>query len=102
MRTKIPDTDGWTPLHDAAAGGHLDACKIILKFSVDKNPRSNNNITPLHSAASNHHKAICELIASQVGDKNTMDNFGRTPESMWIRASHMEAQRETRKIFGND
>ena len=51
---KNPFSDfGWnlSPLHLAAAGGHLEICKLILQHVQNKNPEARNGWTPLHSAA---------------------------------------------------
>jgi len=36
------DNNGWTPLHEAARGGHTEVVKILVKHKVDKDARTNN------------------------------------------------------------
>ena len=52
MDDKNPkDGNGWTPLHSAAKGGHLEVCKFILENVEDKNLKKDDGGTPLHSVA---------------------------------------------------
>ena len=40
-----------TPLHMAVCKGHLDICKLIVKYVGDKTPEDFYGSTPLHDAA---------------------------------------------------
>ena len=66
---KNPATEakGWTPLHCAAKSGHLDVCKLIMDYLVDKNPKDKHGTTPLHFAAQKSHLEVCRLFL----DNNT-------------------------------
>ena len=37
---------GWTPLHSAARGGHLEICELITSNVEEKDPPDNNGVTP--------------------------------------------------------
>ena len=49
------DKNGFTPLHSAAHGGHLNVFKFIIDKVMDKNPANTTGISPLHLAASKGH-----------------------------------------------
>ena len=46
------DTDGRTAMHRAAAKGHFQVVKILLKHGADSDPDDNVGLKPLHLAAS--------------------------------------------------
>ena len=69
----------WTPLHLAAKYGHLDICKLLMKYIEDKNPPNIVYVTPLHMAVLKGHLAVCELIIENAIDKNPEDYSGTTP-----------------------
>jgi ankyrin repeat protein len=49
------DTDGWTPLHSAAANGHLDVVEFLVERQAEVNAKNKDRATPLHLAALNGH-----------------------------------------------
>ena len=62
---KNPGTNcGWTPLHEAAKNGKIEAYKIILSLNIDKNPKiSIVGDTILHIAARYGQLDVCKLIS---------------------------------------
>lgn len=56
------DSYGCTPLHRAAANGHVDVVKDLLHTGFDKNAININECTPLHMAAANGHNNVIELL----------------------------------------
>ena len=54
------DQDGWTPLHCAAAEGHLDVMKELIDAGAPVNQANNDGDTPLHYAA---HKGHLDAMA---------------------------------------
>ena len=81
--------EGVTPLHLAAAEGHLEICQQMLKvikakhptgrYIGDVNPKDNVGSTPLHYAASKGQIYICKLFMQIVADKNPKNNIKFTP-----------------------
>ena len=47
----LPDDNGWTPLHEAARGGHLHVVKYLLRNGAALNSPSSTGGTPLYCAA---------------------------------------------------
>ena len=69
----------WSPLHIAAAQGHLELCKYIIEKTNNPNPKFRNGLTAFHMAASSGFREICELLIDNLEDKNPADKKGKTP-----------------------
>jgi ankyrin repeat protein len=39
--------EGWTPLHDAARGGHKEIAELLIAKGADLNAKDNDGETPL-------------------------------------------------------
>ena len=61
-------SDGSTALLEAAAGGHLSVCRILLHQQADINACNNHNQSPLHAAAIAGHSAVCKLLIDNHAD----------------------------------
>jgi ankyrin repeat protein len=75
-------TDGWLPLHKAAAGGHLEAAALLISAGSIINFKNVAGCTPLHLAAQGGHAATCErLLAAGCppGGKNRCGAPGAGP-----------------------
>ena len=106
---------GWTPLHEAASGGHLNSiysalehngalpidiaaknghfkiCEFLITNIVDKNPSNNlDGTTALHAAARFNQLDACKLIMQNVVDKNPRNHSGQTPLHFAAKAGHFE------------
>ena len=91
--------EGVTPLHLAAAEGHLEICKKMLtviepeneECNDELNPKDKDGSTPLHYSASNGQLSICRLLLHNLlvrvlgtdalpkVDINPKNKFGFTP-----------------------
>lgn len=60
------DYDKRTPLHLAAAAGHIDIVKYLIEQGADPSPRDRWGATPLNDAQDS---AIIEYLASHGGEK---------------------------------
>ena len=69
----------WSPLHIAAAQGHLELCKYIVEKTKNPNPELRSGLTAFHMAASGGCQEICELMIDNLEDKNPADKKGITP-----------------------
>ena len=107
---------GWTPLHEAAAGGylnwdqkddvldyngmlpiditakdgHMEICKFLIVNIADKNPGSINGTSALHVAAWCGQLEAYKLIMQSVVDKNPQNHYGQTPLHFAAKAGQLE------------
>ena len=70
---KVGDNEGWTPLHYACAGGHLDIVEHLVSLGADVNKVKNDGATPLHIAATHGQLDTVKYLISEgaVIDKQT-------------------------------
>jgi glutaminase len=59
------DYDARTPLHLAAAGGHLEVARFLLDSGTDPNPADRWGGTPLHDAKLAENSALVELLTAR-------------------------------------
>ena len=52
------------PLHAAAAGKHVEVCRILLAAGADVNATQHGGFTPLHASAQNGDVEMSELFLS--------------------------------------
>jgi ankyrin repeat protein len=58
---------GYTPLHQAAARGHLKMVELLLERNAEVNARTDDGRTPLTLARDNGHDAASELLRRRGG-----------------------------------
>jgi ankyrin repeat protein/uncharacterized glyoxalase superfamily protein PhnB len=75
--------DGWTGLHPAAQGGHVDAVRLLLEHGADPNAReAGDNTYALHwAAAARHIETVRALLDAGgdvhgIGDVHELDAIG--------------------------
>ena len=75
----------WTPLHEAAVGGHKDVAELLIAHGADVNANCARagggrfGGTPLHEAVFGGHKDVAELLISKGADINAKQSGGLTP-----------------------
>eukprot|EP01105_Mastigella_eilhardi_P018467 TRINITY_DN4278_c0_g1_i2.p1 TRINITY_DN4278_c0_g1~~TRINITY_DN4278_c0_g1_i2.p1 ORF type:complete len:189 (-),score=69.01 TRINITY_DN4278_c0_g1_i2:120-686(-) len=80
----LPLTDdvGNTPLHYAAAGGHVDCVRTLIAAGINPNVQNKQSETPLHRAATRGHAEVVHLLLAKGADKEVRNNSGETPAQM--------------------
>jgi len=68
-----------TPLHWAAANGHMDVARFLLANKAQVNAKNNEGQTPLHIAAANGQVEIAGLLLANGAFVDATDNLNRTP-----------------------
>ena len=95
-------------MHRAAAKGHFQVVKILLKHGADSDPDDNVGLKPLHLAASGNHAAVVKVLLEAGVDPrtpktkeypgnwcgNAPKTFGDTPDRYAFNYGHTEAALE--------
>jgi ankyrin repeat protein len=81
------DEDQRTPLHVAAAYGHVDVCSALLGAGADVNAADEDRETPLHYASQRNHRAVVGLLLDRGADIEARNAYGRTPLLLVARES---------------
>ena len=84
----------WTLLHDLAAKGHLEMCRLIVREVEDKSPCDVDGSTPYHISAYFGHKEVCRLLMEYHIDKNPKNHAGETPLLFATVNKHLEVCRQ--------
>ena len=67
---------GWTPLHYAASGGHVEVVKLLLGRSAYIDAESPNRTTPLMMAAMYGNSQTVELLLAEGADASLKNEKG--------------------------
>lgn len=85
------------PLHAAAAGRHLEVCRVLLAAGADVNATQHGGYTPLHEAAQHGDVEMVELFLSAGADPTANVPEG-TPAAMAEAAGHADVARRLREV----
>ena len=93
MQNKNPpakDAVKWTPMHLAASAGLLNMCKLILKNTDDKNPKTTvpSNVTPVALAQDARKEAIDE------GKNKEVSKYDAITELLRRKSARLQISRE--------
>jgi ankyrin repeat protein len=78
------------PLHAAAAGRHLEVCRVLLAAGADVNATQHGGFTPLHEAAQHGDVEMTELFLSAGADRAAKTVAGETPADLATAAGHVD------------
>jgi len=68
-----------TPLHLAAAYGHVDICKVLADAGAAINAVDEDNETPLHDAIRRNQFEVARFLLEQGAETERKNEYGRTP-----------------------
>ena len=68
-----------TPLHWAAAGGHLPCAKVLVNWKGDVNAVNKNGDTPLHKAAWKGHSHVIAFLLEKGAKREEVNSEGKKP-----------------------
>lgn len=70
----VQDSDGYTMLHRAAYGNHMESISFLLSVGADVGMKTELGWTPLHSACKwNNYQAVARLLAAGADPKALSD-----------------------------
>merc|ERR1712166_20674 len=88
---RLPDEEGFSPLHVASAQGHEDAVKCLLHCRADATQITSTNVSPLHTAAISGSVPIIKLLLRAGGKPKEQDKQGETALFCAAKADKPEA-----------
>jgi ankyrin repeat protein len=76
------------PLHAAAAGRHIEVCRVLLAAGADVNATQHGGYTPLHESAQHGDVEMTELFVSAGADAGLTTDGGETAADLAAAAGH--------------
>ncbi|XP_063061932.1 ankyrin repeat domain-containing protein 49 [Engraulis encrasicolus] len=73
------DSDGYTPLHRAAYGGHLEVVCVLIGAGAELEARTADDWTPLHCACRWDNVAVASCLLRLGASANSQSHGGLTP-----------------------
>ena len=86
------------PLHAAAAGRHIEICRLLLAAGADANATQHGGYTPLHEAAQSGDVELVELFLSAGADPTLAVADGGTPADLAETAGHHDVATRLREV----
>ena len=78
------------PLHAAAAGRHVEVCRVLLAAGADVDATQHGGFTPLHEAAQHGDVEMTELFLSAGADRAAKTDAGETAADLATAAGHVD------------
>ena len=91
---------GWTPLHYAATGGHLEIMKALLEESAYIDAESPNGTTPLMMAARYGSAKAVQLLIDEGADLKLQNQLGLNALDFARQGSRPDAIAILQKVLG--
>ena len=86
------------PLHAAAAGRHIEVCRVLLAAGADVNATQHGGFTPLHEAAQHGDVEMSELFLSAGADPSLTTAAGETAAYLAAAAGHADLAGRLREV----
>lgn len=86
-------TCGWTPLHDAAWGGHAGSMAALLGAGARLDATTLDGLTPLMIAAGQGHRGVTRGLLEAGADPDTRSRAGRSALESALQTSHLAVAR---------
>jgi len=86
------------PLHAAAAGRHIEVCRVLLAAGADVNAIQHGGYTPLHVAAEHGDAEMTELFLSAGADPTLTTDAGETAADTAAAAGHADLADRIRAV----
>ena len=86
------------PLHAAAAGRHVEVCRVLLAAGADVNATQHGGYTPLHESAQHGDVEMTELFLSASADPSATTDEGQTPADIAADAGHTDLADRLREV----
>lgn len=86
------------PLHAAAAGRHIDVCRLLVAAGADVNATQHGGYTPLHEAAQHGDAEMVELFLSAGADPTISVEDDGTPADLAEAAGHADVAHRLREV----
>lgn len=86
------------PLHAAAAGRHVEVCRILLAAGADVHATQHGGFTPLHESAQHGDVEMSELFLSAGADPAATTDAGETPAETAAAAGHVDLANRLRDV----
>lgn len=80
--------NGWTPLHEAAWTGHLEALQVLIQAGAVVNVKDHHDVTPLHRAAFKGHGQMVTILIKAGAVVDAKDDAGWTPLHLAAKEGH--------------
>ena len=96
---------GWTPLHYAATGGHVEIIQLLLDESAYIDAESPNGTTPLMMAARYGNAKSVQLLLNEGADYEVKNQLGLTALDFAIQGKRPDAIKlleSVMKLAGNE
>jgi len=90
------------PLHAAAAGRHIEVCRVLLAAGADVNATQHGGYTPLHESAQHGDVEMTELFLSASADPALLTDAGETAADTAAAAGHRDLADRLREVAATE